>query len=107
MPKLFTISVGIEEIAVGRVMRLLHKTPGVARVDLDMDSPKLNGRKGPNGRELVLERLKKGPAKFADFSQIFEANGKSPKGLGSCLDTLKKKRLITRKGREYSLRSVS
>lgn len=38
MPKLFNVLVGIEEIALGRVMRILNNTPGVAKVDLLMDS---------------------------------------------------------------------
>lgn len=104
MPKLFTITVGIEEIAVGRVMRMLHNTPGVARVDIAMGSPKLNG---VTGRDIITDLLKKGPVTFRDAANAFEAAGKSPKGVGSCLDLMKKGKQIVRKGKVYLLRSVS
>src|SRR5262245_13653027 len=48
MPKLFGMTIEVEEIAVGRVMRLLNATPGVAKFHLDMDREKKPvGR--PNG----------------------------------------------------------
>lgn len=37
MPKLFSINIEVEELAVGKVMRQLNAMPGVAKLNLDME----------------------------------------------------------------------
>jgi hypothetical protein len=37
MPKLFSIKVQVEDVALGRVMRLLHNTPGIAKINFDIN----------------------------------------------------------------------
>jgi hypothetical protein len=40
MPKPFSITIDVEESAVGQVFRMLHRTPGVIKLHLDLDPEK-------------------------------------------------------------------
>ena len=45
MPKPFQISLQVEEVAFGKVVRILNDTPGVVKIDLHLDgSPKPTSR---------------------------------------------------------------
>jgi hypothetical protein len=118
MPKLFDLSLKIEEVALGRVMRLLHSTPGVAKVDFDLgDAPtaKVNGeardekkvRKtrfvdptGATGTDLIMKTLMKAkePLRQADFNNAFAAAGRKPSSSASILFLLKKEGVVQNKG---------
>jgi hypothetical protein len=110
MPKLFSISIEVEEIAVGRVMRQLHHMEGVAKLNLDMGDtkPKPNGSKKPHtnlgrtkkvfeitGRDFFLKVLQKGkPLTTAAMRQAFADDGRSPQSANSITHTLKQEGLI-------------
>jgi hypothetical protein len=102
MPKLFPIHIEVEELAVGRVMRMLNGMPGVAKMHLDMEGQKkshLNGgergpykpRKQPiisdeTGTEVIAKVLfGKPPMTVAQLKQVFEAQGRSAKSISSVL----------------------
>jgi hypothetical protein len=48
MPKPFSMTIDVEETAVGPIFRLLNRQPGVISVHIDLDNnrPKLNGSGG-------------------------------------------------------------
>jgi hypothetical protein len=114
VPKPITIEVEVEEIAVGRVMRILHNTPGVLDVHWDMGGPKhINGgeykehaTKGKphqsysvKGTDLVAQILYKSgePMGSGELSQAFEKAGRSPHSIASPLHSLRLQGLV-----EYS-----
>jgi hypothetical protein len=123
MPKLFDLSIKVEEAALGRVMRLLHQTPGVARVDFDLgDAPtaKSNGaaphkektRKrrfvdptGATGADIAMKALAKAkePLRQKELGAIFVASGRSAASYGSVLHALAKEGVATNKGDGYVL----
>ena len=104
MPKTFPILIEVEEIAVGRVMRLLNKFPGVAKINLNLErSPgkpgmphKSNGavRSKVNlpttGSDDALKALYKNPMTTAQLRDVFLASGRSAKSINSVCHTLKK-----------------
>ena len=114
VPKPATFEVDVEEVAVGRVMRILHNTPGVLDVRWDMGSPKhINGgeykehaTKGKprksysvKGPDLVAQILFKAgePMGSGELRQAFEKAGRSPQSIASPLHMLKTQGLV-----EYS-----
>lgn len=111
MPKTFPIVIDVEEVAVGRVMRLLNKTPGVAKFHLDLDreqkqftngearahSPdrKPYARFDVPGEDVVLEALqKKSPLIGRELGEIFANQGRSSKSISSCLYKLRTSDMI-------------
>jgi len=133
MPKLFTCLVAIEEVALGHVMNLLHRTPGVARVDLLMgDTPhakahakanghangELNGedkkphantgKKRPHfdvtGADFLIGMLaKKHPLDTPAIKKAFEKAGRQPGSTASLLYTGKKDGILQVGEGGYSL----
>jgi hypothetical protein len=120
MPKLFSISVKVEEIAVGRVMSLLHHTAGVAKLDLDMGDakPKLNGSGKPHpatgrpkkvfeipNRDFLIERLSKakGSVSASQLKEAFTEDGRGPASVNSLVWMLKNEGLLENKGDGWSL----
>jgi hypothetical protein len=119
MPKLFSISIEVEEVAVGRVMRLLHNLEGVAKLDLDMGDtkPKPNGSGKPHagvgvpkkvfgitGRDFLIKLLAKGkPQQASALRQAFEDDGRSPNSVHSIIFTYKGEGLVENTGDGYVL----
>jgi hypothetical protein len=108
VPKLFPIHIEVEELAVGRVMRVLNSLDGVAKLHLDLDRDKAvkpNGageprgpyktRKQPvtlaeTGDETVIKALfAKSPLTVPQLRDLFVAQGRSPKSISSVLHKLK------------------
>lgn len=96
MPKTFPILIDVEEIAVGRVMRVLNKMPGVAKLHLDLvekKEAKANGstrpphKKFPNKAEAdIVEALfVRGQLNTAQLKEIFIAKGRQPQSVGSAI----------------------
>jgi hypothetical protein len=106
MPKLFPIHIEVEELAVGKVMRQLHNTPGVAKVNLDLGTPKLNGaERGPRGpyaprkqsvqldetgdQAVAKSLFGKPPMTTSQLRDVFLAQGRSAKSINSVLHKMK------------------
>jgi hypothetical protein len=106
MPKLFPINIEVEELAVGKVMRLLNSTPGVAKLHLDLEhkNNKLNGgtprgpyapRKQPvsleeTGEEVVGKALyAKSPMTVSELREKFLEQGRSKSSISSVVHTMK------------------
>src|SRR5262245_22925576 len=90
----------VEEIAVGKVMRLLLKTPGVVNVDLEEEetkgkpngearSYKPRGTFEKTGQQVVEEMLIVGPRTREQLATAFARNGRSPHSINSCLHTMR------------------
>ena len=111
MPKLFPISLEVEEIAVGRVMRALNTMPGVAKIKFDFlerrdESFGTNGHSAPRGpykprgpakkyemtgSELVMKVMSgKPPMSTAQLRDAFVAQGRSPSSINSVIHTMMK-----------------
>jgi hypothetical protein len=119
MPKLFSISIEVEEVAVGRVMRLLHNTEGVAKIDMSMGDakPKTNGSGKPHGsagktqnryempnKDFLIKLLEKGtPLSMGHLQKAFKENGRSEKSVNSLAHLIKHEGLIENKGEGYVL----
>jgi transposase len=119
MPKLFSISIEVEEVAVGHVMRQLHNMKGVAKLNLEMGGAKSkpNGSGKPHaaggkprklfgepGKDLVLKLLQKGkPLRTSEISKIFEAEGRSPHSANSLMHVLKNEGMVENKGDGFVL----
>jgi predicted transcriptional regulator len=102
MPKLFPIKIQAEEISVGPVLRLLHETAGVVKIDLDLGhaGPKPQAD-GQNTKATILALLMKGPA---SRDQIALASGVARTRLYSIISELKSKHLIKSIGKhDYAL----
>jgi hypothetical protein len=118
MPKLFSISIKVEEIAVGRVMSLLHHTAGVAKLDLDMGDAK---PKKPNGAHPATRKPKKsyeipnkdfligvlakakGPISAGQLKEAFTEDGRGAASINSLVWQFKKDGLVDNKGDGYFL----
>jgi hypothetical protein len=112
MPKLFSISIKVEEIAVGRVMSLLHHTAGVAKLDLDMGDakPKPNGSHKPTGKpkkayeipnkDFLFEVLgkAKSPISAGQLKKAFTEDGRGPASVNSLVWLLKNEGLLGNTG---------
>lgn len=122
MPKTFPILIDVEEIAVGRVMRMLNKLPGVAKLHLDLEGVgksngagrthsadrKPHGRFEVSGEEAILQALNgRPPMTSAQLAGAFEAQGRSPKSISSCLHKLRSEGLINSTHDGYSLTKKS
>jgi hypothetical protein len=111
MSKTFPMMIDVEDIAVGRVMRLLHKTPGVVKFHLDMD--RAGGKVASNGDarahspnrkpysrfaipgdQAILDLLYRRPMLSTELAAAFGEQGRSPKSISSCLHKLKTDGLI-------------
>jgi hypothetical protein len=98
MPKLFPIRLQVEEIAVGAVLRLLHETAGVAKVDLDLGESPRKPVVG-NVTEIVMALLMKGPVSRAD---LFAAVG-DKRRVYNAISALKKRHLLKVSGKMVAL----
>jgi len=111
MPKLFPIYIEVEELAVGKVMRLLNKMPGVAKFNLDMDRPaKPNGMREPKQRRAPKKfdmkaedfigdiLFKNGATPASVLKQHFADVGRSPNSVNSQLSDMQEKKLIKQDG---------
>jgi len=111
MPKLFPIHIEVEEVALGRVMRILHHTEGVAKIDLQMEEPAPRPKlKKPNGHaphavrdkfeikgtDFVIEMLDKanGPIRHNAIRQAFVNKGRAPGSANYCLYGLAQEGLV-------------
>jgi len=113
MPKMFPITLEVEEIALGRVMRLLHNTPGVAKLHFDLGDTKqrkTNGHRKPkgsfeeSGADLLIRVLNKsGPMSKGQMHEAFEKAGRSGKSADSVTHGLKSQGLIQNTGNGYVL----
>jgi hypothetical protein len=126
MAKPFRLSVSVEEHALGRVMAVLHRTPGVVRVDLELgDAPsaksaKSNGAEphekkarktrfvdptGATGTDIAIRTLAKakGPLRASALRSAFEASGRAGVSCNSILHTLKKDGVVQNKGDGFLL----
>jgi len=113
MPRFHRISIEVEEVAVGIVMRVLHTTPGVARVHYDMDEigykqtkAQRNGsthgltgrprkRYEMKGHDLLMQILGKAgrPMVTGALAKAFEAAGRG-KSIASAVHRLRQEGLI-------------
>lgn len=117
MPKLFSVHIQVEEVALGRIMRLLNQTPGVAKFDLEL-AHKANGHAKPahaskgvprktyevTGRDFMAKIFAKTkrPLKLADLRNAFDKDGRSPKSIASVVHRLKNEGLVeARNGEGY------
>ena len=126
MAKSFRILLEVEEAALGHVMNLLHRTPGVLRFDPLLDPSKT--AKAANGEDkkkksdkprytgddtaeqLILKHLaKRGATKSTAFPDVFEKAGRARSSPTFALHKAKKDGLIqigqdgytlTKKGRD-------
>lgn len=106
MPKLVPIQLQVEEIAFIPVLRILHTTPGIAKVDFDIDSlfprkklqPKrADARPEPiralgdktTLKELLLILMVPGPMGLAAFKQQAVERGFSANGVSGALTELR------------------
>ena len=106
MPKPVTIEVEVEEIAVGRVMRILHNTPGVIHAHWDMGDPKPHplangsaprkerGAYAERGEDLIIKLLKPGkPLRTTRLREMFEKEGRG-NSIASAIHKLKAEGLV-------------
>jgi hypothetical protein len=115
MPKPITLTIDIEEIAFGRVWRLLDTMPGVVNIKLHGEGPKSKpgGSKQPQKKGgsqsvpcLVLGALIEANAKIGrdPLNKVLEANGKKATSLPDAIQKLFKAKEIQRfgKGRDVT-----
>jgi hypothetical protein len=102
MPKPMKMLVEVEEIAYGRVLRLLDGTQGVVSITSVGDGPKQPksaAKKGKSGTVycLVLKALidAKGAINRDALREVLKSNGKSATSLPDTLTKLKKAKHIT------------
>jgi hypothetical protein len=114
VPKTFPILIEVEEIAVGKVMRLLNKTAGVAKLHLNLEqqSHKSNGVSAPrtrgkfeiSGRAAVGDLLyDKSPQRTAALRDAFAAQGRSPASINSVLNAMLQDKEISQGADGYAL----
>lgn len=120
MPKPMRIMVEVEEIAHGRVFRLLDGTPGVIGITPIGDGPKPQNAGSSKGQKkggaqtapcLVLGALIESPgANRTQLAAVLELNGKKATSLPDTLQKLRKAKEITSKGKgkdvSYSITPV-
>lgn len=109
MPKPFSISIQVEESALGHVMRVLNRMEGVVTFDFDMDEqkrapPKHNGatykpRKiyevsGRHFMERIFAQAKE-PLTNGRLAQKFAADGRSEASTSSILHNMRKEGLLS------------
>jgi hypothetical protein len=116
MPKTFPIYLEVEQMYVGAVLDRLRKTPGIAKMDLDLVAKsdgkprKPNGHRKPQGRfevpgDIAIMQLLNGkpPMSSSQVGEAFGAQGRSPKSISSCLHKLRTAGLINSTHEGYSL----
>lgn len=116
MPKPFMLGIEVEEIALGKVMRVLNNMPGIVKLHMDLSLP--NGGKRPykkrgeileppgrkktrhdfniTGEEFILIMLEANPATTAQMRTRFAEAGRSPHSINSALFGLKDKDMVVR-----------
>jgi hypothetical protein len=110
MPKPFKLYVEVEELYAGRVMRALNNMEGVAKVVMDLESERKDGKpngsgqpRGPykprktfetTGADFVMELLHKEPMPTQVLRDHFNDVGRSPHSISSQLHTLQNDDLI-------------
>lgn len=104
MPQLFPIYIEVEEIYVGKVIRLLDRTPGVANVDLQRGKkPKVkpNGEARPRGQyatpgNVEIEEIlfDESPMTTNQLAEEFGRRGRSPKSVHSLVHKMKNDKVI-------------
>lgn len=102
---LFPILIDVEESAVGRVLRLLNKTPGIANFHLNFDNigkpGRANGKLPPGPanspdpnripqRRIVIAELMSGPKNLEHLKTKVAEHGHRPDSVNSTLNTLRK-----------------
>lgn len=132
MPKLFNVLIGVEEVALGPVIRLLGRTPGVAKFDVlpeetsyakhakhangaatghangaangEAEKPRKPRYQGDtSGADRIIQLLRKKPMKSSALSDAFEKEGRSGGSAASLLFHAKKEGLIESKEDGYHL----
>lgn len=113
---LFPILLHVEEIAVGRVLRLLHATEGVADIQPIWDEiPKPRGRingkakatsgtaskkhksdDGPRAIDIIITELIKGPQQGDHLKQILNKHGFAGDGAYVLLKNLQERNIVTK-----------
>ena len=110
MPKLFPLNLEVEEIAVGRVMRLLQKMDGVVKVNLDLDQPegKPNGKAGnPRkqfdvpGKDVLFKLVDRGIRRRSEIAKHFQDLGRSPQSISSIIYEAQQQGLLVSKEDGY------
>lgn len=104
MSKHFPIAIEVEELMLGKVMRLLNRTPGVVKFNLDLtrERPveKSNGTahtRGTfqmSGATAVLTALREHACNRAQLSALFLSQGRAAHSLNSVLYNLRTKGMI-------------
>lgn len=125
MAKPMVIIVHVEEIAFGKVWRMLDTMPGVAKLELRSESAAPKKATNPNGdhratwrqpggfnlRETLLKLLAKKSLHATEIRELATKNGRSAGGANSATTNLAKRKLIktdrkgnwsiTRAGKNY------
>jgi hypothetical protein len=129
--KLYTALIGIEEIALGSVVRILHNTPGIAKVDLLLGDTKqaadhaknekkanghANGEDKPrrkrvvkdiSGIDFIVKTLAKhkGAMKQPAIKDAFDKDGRAPGSAPAVIHNAKKEGLVQNvaRGEGYQL----
>lgn len=113
MPKLFPIYLEVEQVAVGAVVTMLNKTPGVVHIDLERKKPKANGHAGetkPRGQyatggDVEIENIlfDNSPMTTNQLAAAFDQLGRSPKSVHSLVHRMKNDGVIVSGDDGYSL----
>lgn len=101
--RLFHISCFITDNNLHEVMLLLEKYQArdlqVKTVRSELGKPNGSGKR-PRGQfdkpgyEVIAELVSEGPLRWGELREAFAATGRSPKSIGSALDTAKNKKLV-------------
>lgn len=103
MPKPFLLGIEVEEIALGKIMRVLNKMPGVVKLHMDFNKP--NGAHSPaapkfkkkfdmTASEFILTLLDKDQMRSADMKDHFSDVGRQPSSVASSLSDAYKAQLV-------------
>lgn len=100
MPKPITMLVDVEEVAAGKIWRMLDAMNGVVSIKIKGEGPR---QVKPNGKEssqrttqgLILDALRaKSPLHRSALQSVIEAGGKQKSSLPQALAELKKRKRI-------------
>jgi hypothetical protein len=111
MPKPVTMTVIVEEFALGRVFRSLDGTPGVVTISLHGADPKIAHELGQRKKSqtvsiVVLGALIAGAERHQDLVSPVMAAGKSETSIYDSLYKLHKMRAITRKNGKFAITAL-
>ena len=107
MPKMFSIHLEVEELALGSVMHKLHTIPGVAKIALNMDKKpkaKANGsashskKFGETAEEFAMSLLRDGPQPARVLKDHFADVGRSAGSVSSALNTAQAQGFVEKAG---------